>query len=145
MGHMVEPSPRLLAYLAKMGGRESAAQQNCRVETRKRDNAVMQIAPEQAAFLGLLVKMLEARRVVEIGSFTGYSALAMALALPKDGRIVALDVSKTFTDIAKRHWKAAGVSKKIDLRIGPAQASLDWMIARREAPFALVFITAAKP
>src|ERR1700722_11609975 len=135
MGHMVEPSPRLLAYLAKMGGRESAAQQNCRVETRKRDNAVMQIAPEQAAFLGLLVKMLGAVRVIEIGSFTGYSALAMALALPKDGRIVALDVSKEFTDIARRHWKAAGVSGKIELPLGPAQASPGWMIARRGGAF----------
>jgi O-methyltransferase len=144
MGHMVEPSPRLLAYLAKMGGRETAAQQDCRIETQKRDNAVMQIAPEQGAFLGLLVKMLGAARVIEIGSFTGYSALAMALALPKSGRIVALDVSKEFTDIARRHWKAAGVSKKIALRLGPAQGSLDKMIASREGPFDLVFIDADK-
>ena len=144
MGHMVNPSPRLLAYLAKMGGRETAAQQACRRQTQKRDDAMMQISPEQAAFLGLLVKMLDARRVIEIGSFTGYSALAMALALPKEGRIVALDVSKKFTDIARRHWKAAGVSKKIDLRLGPAQASLDWMITRREGPFDLVFIDADK-
>jgi len=145
MGHMVNPSPRLLAYLAKLGGRETAAQQACRVETQKRDNAVMQIAPEQAAFLGLMVKMTGARRVVEIGSFTGYSAMAMALALPKDGRIVALDVSREFTDIAKRHWKAGGVSGKIELRLGPAQASLDRMIAGRESPFDLVFIDADKP
>jgi O-methyltransferase len=144
MGHMVEPSPRLLAYLAKVGGRETAAQKACRVETQKRDNAVMQIAPEQAAFLGLLIKMTGARRVIEIGSFTGYSALAMALALPKSGRIVALDVSKEFTDIARRHWKAAGVSKKIALRLGPAQGSLDKMIASREGPFDLVFIDADK-
>jgi len=68
----------------------------------------------------------------------------MALALPKDGRIVALDISKEFTDIAKRHWKAAGVSNKIELRVGPAQASLDWMIVRREGPFDLVFIDADK-
>jgi predicted O-methyltransferase YrrM len=141
---MVVPSPRLLAYLAKIGGRETSAQQACRTQTGKRDDAVMQIAPEQAAFLGLLVKMTGARRVIEIGSFTGYSALAMALALPKDGRIVALDVSREFTDIAKRHWKAAGMSKKITLRIGPAQASLDKMIARCEGPFDLVFIDADK-
>jgi O-methyltransferase len=145
MGHMVDPSPRLLAYLAKMGGREIAAQRACRVETQKRENAAMQIAPEQAAFLGLLIKMTGARRVVEIGSFTGYSALAMALALPRDGHIVALDVSKEFTDIAKRHWKAAGVSGKIELRLGPAQASLDKMIAKREGPFDLFFIDADKP
>jgi len=141
---MVDPSPRLLAYLAKMGGRESAAQKACRAQTQKRADAAMQVAPEQGAFLSLLVKMLDARRVIEIGSFTGYSALAMALALPKNGRIVALDVSKTFTDIAKRHWKAAGVSNKIALRVGPAQASLDKMIAGREGPFDLVFIDADK-
>ena len=144
MGHMVDPSPRLSAYLAKMGGRENAAQLSCRRQTQRRDDAMMQVAPEQGAFLGLLVKMLGAARVIEIGSFTGYSALAMALALPRNGRIVALDVSKTFTDIAKRHWKAAGVSKKIDLRIGPAQASLDKMIAGREGLFDLVFIDADK-
>jgi predicted O-methyltransferase YrrM len=69
----------------------------------------------------------------------------MALALPKDGRIVALDVSKEFTDIAQRHWKAAGVSGKITLRLGPAQASLDKMIAKREDPFDLFFIDADKP
>jgi predicted O-methyltransferase YrrM len=145
MGHMVDPSPRLLAYLAKMGGRESAVQQACRTETQMRADAVMQIAPEQAAFLGLLIKMIGARRVVEIGSFTGYSALAMALALPKDGRIVALDVSKEFTDVAQRHWKAADVLGKIHLRLGPAQASLDKMIAKGEGPFDLFFIDADKP
>ena len=144
MGHMVEPSPRLFAYLAKIGGRESAAQRKCRVQTQKRADAAMQIAPEQGAFLGMLVKMSGARRIIEVGSFTGYSALAMALALPKDGRIVALDVSREFTDIAKRHWKAGGVSKKIELRLGPAQASLDRMMVRREGPFDLVFIDADK-
>jgi predicted O-methyltransferase YrrM len=144
MGHMVEPSARVLEYLAKFGGRETAAQQACRLETQKRNDANMQIAPEQAAFLALLVKMLEARRIVEIGSFTGYSAMAMALALPKDGRIVALDVSKDFTDIAQRHWKKAGVAKKIELRLGPALESLRQMIAAREGPFDLVFIDADK-
>ncbi len=145
MGHMVEPSPRLLGYLAKFGGRETPAQRNCRVQTAKRSDSVMQIAPEQAAFLQLLIKMLEARRVIEVGSFTGYSALAMALALPKNGRIVALDVSKEFAGIARRHWKAGGVLNKIDLRLGPAQISLDRMIAAGEGPFDLFFIDADKP
>ena len=144
MGHMVDPSPRLLEYLAKTGGRETAAQQACRTQTQKRNDATMQIAPEQAAFLGLLVKMLEARRIIEIGSFTGYSAMAMALALPRDGRIVALDASREFTDIAKRHWKKARVAAKIDLRLGPAQESLRQMIAAQEGPFDLVFIDADK-
>lgn len=144
MGHMVDPSPRLLAYLTKMGGRETAVQQACRTQTGKRDDAVMQIAPEQAAFLGLLVKMIGARRVIEVGSFTGYSALAMALVLPKDGRIVALDVSREFTDIAKRHWQAAGVSKKINASDWP-DASLAGQDNRQpEGPFDLAFIDADK-
>jgi predicted O-methyltransferase YrrM len=144
MGHMVEPSARLLGYLAKFGGRETAAQRNCRVQTQKRSDSNMQIAPEQAAFLQLLIKMSEARHVIEVGSFTGYSALAMALALPRNGRIIALDVSKEFTDIAKRYWKAGGVLNRIDLRLGAAQASLDKMIAVCEGPFDLVFIDADK-
>jgi predicted O-methyltransferase YrrM len=105
----------------------------------------MQIAPEQGGFLGLLVKMIGARRIVEVGSFTGYSALAMALALPADGRVVALDVSKPFTDIARGYWKEAGVDGKIELRLGPAQASLDRMVAEDEGSFDLVFIDADKP
>ena len=144
MGHMIEPSPRVLEYLAKLGGRETSEQHACRIETQKRADAVMQIAPEQAAFLSLLVKMLGARRIIEVGSFTGYSALAMALALPKSGRIVALDISADFTAIAQRHWKKAGIANKIDLRIGPALASLKKMIVKREGPFDLAFIDADK-
>ena len=144
MGHMVEPSPRLLDYLAKKGGRESPELARCRKQTARRPDAMMQIAPEQGAFLALLVRMTGAKRIIEVGSFTGYSALAMAEALPKGGRIVALDVSKEFTAIAKGYWKAAGVEKKIDLRIGPAQASLEKMIKAKEGPFDLVFIDADK-
>jgi predicted O-methyltransferase YrrM len=142
---MVEPTPRVLEYLARIGGRETLEQQNCRTQTAKRDDAVMQIAPEQGAFLSLLVRLTGARACIEVGSFTGYSALAMALALPADGRIVALDVSQEFTDIAKGYWKRAEVDGKIDLRLGPAQASLEKMIAAGEGPFDLVFIDADKP
>ncbi len=145
MGHMVEPSADVLEYLAKFGARESAVQQNCRRETSARSDANMQIAPEQGGFLGLLVRMLGARRIVEVGSFTGYSALSMAAALPQDGQLVALDVSKEFTDIAQRFWKEGGVADKIELRLAPAQVSLDAMIAGGEGPFDLVFIDADKP
>jgi predicted O-methyltransferase YrrM len=145
MGHMVEPTPELLAYLAKIGARESRELRRCREETARRDDAVMQIAPEQGAFLALLVRMTEARRIIEVGSFTGYSALAMALALPEDGQILALDVSREFIDIAKGYWKKAGVAEKIELRLGPAQPALEKMIAGREGPFDLVFIDADKP
>ena len=144
MGHMVEPTPQILAYLARFGGRETSVQERCRRETQDRDDAEMQIAPEQGAFLGLLVRMIGARACIEVGSFTGYSALSMALALPADGRIVALDVSKQFTDVAQSYWRQAGVDRKIDLRLGPAQASLDKMIAAGEGPFDLAFIDADK-
>lgn len=145
MGHMVEPTPRLLEYLATIGARESREQLRCRKDTAARDDAAMQIAPEQAGFLALLVRMLGAKRIIEVGSFTGYSALAMALALPRGGRIVALDVSAEFTDIAKGYWKKAGVAGKIDLRLGPARDSLQKMIKAKEGPFDLVFIDADKP
>ena len=145
MGHMVEPTAQVLEYLARIGGRETPEQVRCRMETQRRSDAGTQIAPEQGAFLGLLVRMIGAKSCIEVGSFTGYSALSMALALPQDGRIVALDVSPEFTDIAKGYWKAAGVAGKIDLRLGPAQASLDRMIAAGEGPFDLAFIDADKP
>ena len=144
MGHMVKPTPKLLAYLAKIGARETPEQERCRRETQKRDDAVMQIAPEQGAFLGLLVRMIGAKSCIEVGSFTDYSALAMALAQPVDGRIVALDVSADFTAIAQGYWKRAGVARKIDLRLGPAQAALDKMIVAGEGPFDLAFIDADK-
>jgi predicted O-methyltransferase YrrM len=148
MGHMVEPTPRLLEYLATIGARESAEQLRCRKETARRPDAMMQIAPEQGAFLALLVRMLGARRIIEVGSFTGYSALAMAIALPTGGRIVALDVNAEFTSIAKGYWKKAGVAGKIDLRLGPAVESLRKMIkakaSGKEDPFDLVFIDADK-
>jgi predicted O-methyltransferase YrrM len=145
MGHMVEPTAQVLEYLARIGGRETPEQVRCRMETQRRSDAVMQIAPEQGAFLALLVRMIGAKFCIEVGSFTGYSALSMALALPQDGRIVALDVSPEFTNIAKGYWKAAGVTGKIDLRLGPAQASLDRMVASGEGPFDLAFIDADKP
>jgi len=144
MGHMVEPTPQLLEYLARVGSRETAEQSLCRNQTQNRADAVMQIAPEQAAFLALLVRITGARAVIEVGSFTGYSALSMALALPDNGRFVALDVSREFTDIARGYWKQAGMDGKIELRLGPAQASLEKMIAAGEGPFDLVFIDADK-
>src|SRR5262249_34854656 len=138
MGHMVEPTAEILDYLAQLGGRETMELARCRQETAKRNDAVMQIGPEQGAFLALLGRIVGAKRIIEVGSFTGYSALAMALALPEDGRLVALDVSKEFTDIAKGYWKRAGVEQRIELRLGPALASLEKMIAADEGPFDLV-------
>jgi predicted O-methyltransferase YrrM len=145
MGHMVQPSQQVVEYLAKFGVRETSVQRQCRIETQARSDSEMQIAPEQGAFLALLVQMIGATSCIEVGSFTGYSALAMALALPPQGRIVALDVSKDFTDIARGYWKQADVDGKIDLRLGPAQVSLEKMLAAGEGPFDLAFIDADKP
>jgi predicted O-methyltransferase YrrM len=107
--------------------------------------AMMQISPEQGAFMALVAKLIGAKRYLEIGTFTGYSALSVALALPADGKVVALDVSKDFTDHARGYWKEADVAQKIDLRLAPALESLDAMIAAKEAPFDLAFIDADKP
>lgn len=104
----------------------------------------MQIAPEQGAFLAMMTRVSGAKRCLEVGVFTGYSALSVALALPADGRIVALDISKEFTDRARGYWRDAGVGEKIDLRLGPGVASLDAMIDSEEGPFDLAFIDADK-
>ena len=106
--------------------------------------AGMQIGSDQGQFMGLLARAIGAKRYLEIGVFTGYSSLAMALALPDDGRIVACDVSEEFTSVARKYWQRAGVEKKIDLRLGPAVATLDAMIAQKVEPFDLAFIDADK-
>jgi predicted O-methyltransferase YrrM len=133
-----------MEYLSRVGAREVAAQIHCREETQKLPMGMMQIAPEQGAFLGLLAKLTNARRYVEIGTFTGYSALSVALAMPADGKVVALDVSKEFTDRARGYWKEAGVEGKIDLRLGPGLDALDEMLQAGEGLFDLAFIDADK-
>jgi predicted O-methyltransferase YrrM len=144
MGRTVNVTEALEAYLGQLGAREHPAQIRCREETAKLPMAMMQISPEQGAFMALVTKVVGAKHYLEIGTFTGYSALSVALALPADGRVVALDVSKEFTDHARRHWGEAGVSDKIDLRLAPALESLDSMIAAGEGLFDLAFIDADK-
>jgi caffeoyl-CoA O-methyltransferase len=144
MGRFVHATDALMTYLSKMGAREVPAQTRCREETAKMPMAMMQIAPEQGAFLQVLAKLTSAKRYVEIGTFTGYSALSVALAMPADGRLVCLDVSKEFTDKARGYWKEAGVEGKIDLRLGPGLDALDAMIAKGEGPIDLAFIDADK-
>ena len=145
MSRLMTITPQLAEYVARYGTRETAAQVKSRKETAELPMAMMQIGPDQGAFMGLMAKAIGARRCLEIGVFTGYSALSVALALPADGKIVALDISKDFTDRARPIWKEAGVEGKIDLRIGPALDSLDKMIAGREGPFDFAFIDADKP
>jgi caffeoyl-CoA O-methyltransferase len=145
MSRMLQPSDALEAYLDTYGARESKALADCRDATQTLPAALMQIGADQGAFLALLVKLIGAKRCLEIGTFTGYSALAVAQALPADGRLVALDVSKEYTDMARGFWAEAGVTDRIDLRLGPALETLDAMIAAKEAPFDFVFIDADKP
>ena len=145
MGRMVSPTPQVVEYLGRIGGRETPVQGRLREATETRADGHMQVTAEQAATLQLLVKLTGAIRCLEVGTFTGTSALAVALALPANGRIVALDISKDFTDLARPYWKEAGVDGKIDLRIGPASHTMDDMIAANEGPFDFVFIDADKP
>jgi caffeoyl-CoA O-methyltransferase len=146
MGRFVKSTDQLEDYLSRLGAREHPAQTRCRAETQAMGRlSVMQIAPEQGAFLAMIVKLIGATRCLEVGTFTGYSALSVALALPPEGRIVALDVSKEFTDKARLYWREAGVADKIDLRLGPGVDTLDRMIEAKEAPFDFAFIDADKP
>jgi O-methyltransferase len=135
----------LAAYLVAHTLRETAEQRALRSVTQRLPSANMQTAPEQGALLQVLVRMLGARRCIEIGTFTGYSALCIALALPPAGRIVCCDVSEEWTSIARRYWKRARVARKIDLRIAPALETLDALLRGGEAGrFDFAFIDADK-
>ena len=138
-------SDELNAYLIEVGAREHEVLASLREETAVMPEAGMQIAVEQGAFLALLVKLVNARRVLEIGTFTGYSSTAMALALPPDGRIVCCDVSEEFTNVARRAWAAAGVEDRVDLRLAPALETLEALLAADgKGSFDLAFIDADK-
>src|SRR5690242_1471449 len=145
MGRMLRGNDQLEAYVDANGARESAAQIRCREETASMPMAMMQIGADQGAFMALLAKSIGATSYLEVGTFTGYSALSVALALPANGKVVCLDVSKEFTDRARKYWKEAGVDGKIDLRLGPAVDEMDRMIAAKEGPFDFAFIDADKP
>jgi caffeoyl-CoA O-methyltransferase len=134
------------AYVLRWGLREPAILARLREETAAHPCSSMQIAPEQGAVLALLVELLGARRCLEIGTFTGYSSLAVALALPDDGRLVCCDVSDDYTSVARRYWAEAGVADRVDLRLGPAIESLDRLLADGAGgTFDLAFIDADKP
>jgi predicted O-methyltransferase YrrM len=132
-------------YLQSHSLREHPAQIALREATRSHPHAVMQISPEQGQFMALLVRLLGARRTIEIGVFTGYSALAVALALPEDGKMLACDISDEYTRIGLPHWQAAGVAHKIDLQLAPALATLDARIkAGEHGSYDFAFIDADK-
>jgi caffeoyl-CoA O-methyltransferase len=135
----------LYQYLLDVSLREPDLLRQLREETAAHPLARMQISPEQGQFMGLLARLLGARRCLEIGVFTGYSSLALALALPDDARILACDVKERWTAIARRYWAAAGVAHKIDLRLAPAHETLQQLLAAGEAgSYDLVFIDADK-
>lgn len=119
----------LYAYVTDLGGREPEVGRRLRDKTRGMPMAGMQIAPDQGNALALLVELIGARRAVEIGTFTGYSALRTALALPADGELVCCDVSAEWTAVGRPFWEEAGVAGKIDLRIAPATETLDGLLA----------------
>ena len=119
----------LYRYLVDHSLREHPAQTALRAATAAHPHAGMQISPEQGQFMALLVKLIGARRAVEIGVFTGYSALSVALALPDDGRLIACDVSDEYTRVGRPYWEQAGVARKIDLQLAPARATLDARLA----------------
>ena len=135
----------LYDYLLQASLREPPVLAALREETLRMSERSMQIAPEQGQFMALIARLMGARQCVEVGVFTGYSSLATALALPDDGRIVACDVSEAWTAIARRHWQAAGVAHKIDLRLAPALETLDALLAAGEAGrYDLAFVDADK-
>ena len=136
---------RVYEYLVAQSVRDQPVLKALRAETAKLPQSLMQISPEQGQFMALLVQLIGARRTIEVGTFTGYSALVVAQALPANGKVIACDVSEAFTAVARRYWAKAKVAKKIDLRLAPAKQTLDRLLAAGEAGrFDFAFIDADK-
>ena len=145
MGRNVLLTDALYRYLVDHSVREHPVLADLRAETASQKHSGMQIGSDQGQFMAQLVKLAGARRCIEVGVYTGYSSLAVALALPEDGRIVACDVSEEWTAIARRSWKKAGVAHKVDLRLAPALDTLDKLLAEGgEGRYDCVFIDADK-
>ncbi|CAN1210798.1 hypothetical protein TUMEXPCC7403_11410 [Tumidithrix helvetica PCC 7403] len=136
---------RLHNYLLSVSLREPSVLSALREETAQHVMSNMQIAPEQGQFMALLVQLIGAVKTLEIGVFTGYSSLSVALALPEHGKVIACDVSEEYTSIARRYWERAEVTHKIDLQIAPAVETLDRLLAEGQAnSFDFAFIDADK-
>ncbi|BBA79264.1 O-methyltransferase family protein [cyanobacterium endosymbiont of Rhopalodia gibberula] len=137
--------PKLYEYLQSISVREPSILKELRQETANYPMAEMQIAPEQGQLMALLVQLMGAKKTLELGVFRGYSSLAVALALPDEGIVVACDISEEYTAIARHYWDKAGVSHKIDLRIAPALETLDKLMAEGQGnTFDFAFIDADK-
>ena len=138
-------SDELSAYLRQVSLRDSELLARLRDDTRGMPMAGMQVSAEQGQFMQLLVKALGIRRAIEIGVYTGYSSLCVALAMPDDGRIIACDISEEWTSVAQRYWEEAGVTHKIELRLAPALETLDIMLENElNNSFDFAFIDADK-
>ncbi len=133
-------------YMLEASLRESPVLARLRAATAPRAEAEMQIGPEQGQFMALLVRLIGAKRCIELGTYTGYSALAVALALPPDGRLIACDVSDEFTRVGRPFWREAGVESKIDLRLAPALQTLDELLTAPGGPagYDFAFVDADK-
>lgn len=138
-------TPSLYEYLCAVSLREPKLLARLRQETARDSGATMQISPEQGQFMGLLVELTGARTILEIGTYTGYSSLCMALALPGEGRVVCCDLSEEWTRIARRYWAEAGVEDRIRLHLGPALETLQKLLQQGGAEsFDMAFIDADK-
>lgn len=143
MSRNITIDDHLNEYMLRVSHRDTDVQRRLREETAKMQYAGMQIGADQGQFLGFLTQLIGARKCIEVGVFTGYSALSVALALPRDGKIIACDVSEEYTSVARRYWEEAKVAHKIDLRLGPALKTLDVLMSGSH-DFDFAFIDADK-
>jgi len=138
-------TPSLYQYLLDTSVRETEIARNLRLETSTLPLGHMQTSPDEANFLGFLIKLMQAKRVIEIGTFTGYGTLHMAMALPEHGKIITCDIDKDHTNIAKRYWQQAGIMDKIDLKLAPAEETLKTLLHdNQQNSFDFAFIDANK-
>ena len=142
---MIKVSEELYDYILSVSLREPDILRRLREETAPYPHSVMQISPDQGQFMALLVRLIAATRTIDLGVYTGYSSLCVALALPPQGKVIACDVNEEWTAMARRYWAEADVSSKVDLRLAPAMETLDGLLAAGGAgTFDFVFIDADK-
>lgn len=137
---------QLYNYLLSVSLKEPDVLTRLREETARDPMAILQIPPDQGQLMALLVKLMGAKRILEIGTYMGFSALSMALALPDNGYLLTCDINQDWTDVARRYWERAGVADRIELRIAPALETMNALLAEgQEQSFDLIFIDADKP
>jgi O-methyltransferase len=140
----IQVDDSLYSYILSVSLREPSLLRELREETSQLEMARMQISPEQGQFMALLLKLTGARRYLEVGTFTGYSALVCALAMPDDAQLYALDISEEWTAIARRYWERAGVAARINLKLGSATETMQAMLPAEQNSFDAIFIDADK-